>query len=396
MEQFLQMVRKHIQDDDPIVREFIRFMTNDFPYIPSELVNEQLEKALHGDSTKLTSTLLNNIESLDEHSIPILVQLLDTAPRKQKPLLYKSVRKIPTKLLVQHADQFEKHVKADFIQTCRTILEADEEALWETYIDLVDELEDGEGYSHQLYDMAKRVQTQLIEKGYYDAQKVAAILREELQEDYFSYNGILTVRAVGIMQLTEHIEVLASLLVRDEDILLEETADALIRFQSDAVVQVVAPYMKNPDSDIFATKVLKETKLPSVIDILVDAYPIVDEGGKEMVLDALTSHFSEKVFPLIEDFIAHDYCGYIMDMDEMFYGFYKVMGREHPKMDEWKHAVEEKNRRMKKASNMSLNDLANQNVNVPRIKSEPVTVTKIGRNDPCPCGSGKKHKKCCG
>jgi SEC-C motif-containing protein len=24
------------------------------------------------------------------------------------------------------------------------------------------------------------------------------------------------------------------------------------------------------------------------------------------------------------------------------------------------------------------------------------TEPKIGRNDPCPCGSGKKHKKCCG
>jgi uncharacterized protein YecA (UPF0149 family) len=23
-------------------------------------------------------------------------------------------------------------------------------------------------------------------------------------------------------------------------------------------------------------------------------------------------------------------------------------------------------------------------------------VQKVGRNDPCPCGSGKKHKKCCG
>jgi len=23
-------------------------------------------------------------------------------------------------------------------------------------------------------------------------------------------------------------------------------------------------------------------------------------------------------------------------------------------------------------------------------------VTKVGRNDPCPCGSGKKYKKCCG
>ena len=26
----------------------------------------------------------------------------------------------------------------------------------------------------------------------------------------------------------------------------------------------------------------------------------------------------------------------------------------------------------------------------------PVTVKKVGRNDPCPCGSGKKYKKCCG
>lgn len=24
------------------------------------------------------------------------------------------------------------------------------------------------------------------------------------------------------------------------------------------------------------------------------------------------------------------------------------------------------------------------------------TTAKIGRNDPCPCGSGKKYKKCCG
>jgi SWIM/SEC-C metal-binding protein len=26
----------------------------------------------------------------------------------------------------------------------------------------------------------------------------------------------------------------------------------------------------------------------------------------------------------------------------------------------------------------------------------PVQSEKVGRNDPCPCGSGKKHKKCCG
>ena len=30
-------------------------------------------------------------------------------------------------------------------------------------------------------------------------------------------------------------------------------------------------------------------------------------------------------------------------------------------------------------------------------KKKPVRVeNKPGRNDPCPCGSGKKYKKCCG
>jgi len=34
------------------------------------------------------------------------------------------------------------------------------------------------------------------------------------------------------------------------------------------------------------------------------------------------------------------------------------------------------------------------------LKASSVTVQrqvqKVGRNDPCPCGSGKKYKKCCG
>ena len=31
------------------------------------------------------------------------------------------------------------------------------------------------------------------------------------------------------------------------------------------------------------------------------------------------------------------------------------------------------------------------------IKKQPVRKgKKVGRNDPCPCGSGKKYKKCCG
>jgi uncharacterized protein YecA (UPF0149 family) len=32
---------------------------------------------------------------------------------------------------------------------------------------------------------------------------------------------------------------------------------------------------------------------------------------------------------------------------------------------------------------------------LPEVKQVVRQGPKIGRNDPCPCGSGKKYKKCC-
>ncbi|MBR6557347.1 MAG: SEC-C domain-containing protein [Clostridia bacterium] len=31
-----------------------------------------------------------------------------------------------------------------------------------------------------------------------------------------------------------------------------------------------------------------------------------------------------------------------------------------------------------------------------KAPAQPIRKQKIGVNDPCPCGSGKKYKKCCG
>jgi hypothetical protein len=47
---------------------------------------------------------------------------------------------------------------------------------------------------------------------------------------------------------------------------------------------------------------------------------------------------------------------------------------------------------------LSLSELPNVAVRL-RVSSPQITTTsrqKVGRNDPCPCGSGKKFKKCCG
>ena len=53
----------------------------------------------------------------------------------------------------------------------------------------------------------------------------------------------------------------------------------------------------------------------------------------------------------------------------------------------WEHIIE-----LDKSKPEDITDLE-------ELLNTPKTVTvdkKIGRNDPCPCGSGMKHKKCCG
>ena len=35
-------------------------------------------------------------------------------------------------------------------------------------------------------------------------------------------------------------------------------------------------------------------------------------------------------------------------------------------------------------------------ISAPKTQQSAAPTTKVGRNDPCPCGSGKKYKNCCG
>jgi len=49
--------------------------------------------------------------------------------------------------------------------------------------------------------------------------------------------------------------------------------------------------------------------------------------------------------------------------------------------------------RVQKEQVKSLND--NRPGNVDKQQTVKRSQKKVGRNDPCPCGSGKKYKKCC-
>lgn len=49
-----------------------------------------------------------------------------------------------------------------------------------------------------------------------------------------------------------------------------------------------------------------------------------------------------------------------------------------------------------KAKLIKNNNISNVKQKIPAGKRQPIHSEKIGRNELCPCGSGKKYKKCCG
>lgn len=71
-----------------------------------------------------------------------------------------------------------------------------------------------------------------------------------------------------------------------------------------------------------------------------------------------------------------------IDFEKLYYNMHEAKADWLFNLSQWQNILDEKRRKeIKKEYNRSgmvIND------------------DKIGRNEPCPCGSGKKYKKCCG
>jgi uncharacterized protein YecA (UPF0149 family) len=71
------------------------------------------------------------------------------------------------------------------------------------------------------------------------------------------------------------------------------------------------------------------------------------------------------------------------------FDFEKLLWNMHDSKAEWLYGMEEWNNIFDEEKRIEIKKDYNRSKIV--VKGD-----KVGRNDPCPCGSGKKYKKCCG
>lgn len=107
--------------------------------------------------------------------------------------------------------------------------------------------------------------------------------------------------------------------------------------------------------------------------------------------EAVNSHV--RVNDAAETFAADESGRFAFPSDEIevkFIELYMEMSRECRIRDNRGHDYYEM------VALMSLKNNAAAGTGISGNKQTPVRRVKIGRNDPCPCGSGKKYKNCCG
>ncbi len=174
-----------------------------------------------------------------------------------------------------------------------------------------------------------------------------------------------------------------------------------------------AGVLTTPDDLVYTTEELNDLKKTDITEMLTDrAFAIY--AAKEAEYGSDTMRELERVILLKN--VDTKWEDHIDAMDELKQGIYlRSMGQKDPVVeyrfegfamfDEMIASIREDTVRMILTARLNQQHQPPQRVRVLQPVAEnagakttvrKTAAEKIGRNDPCPCGSGKKYKKCCG
>jgi hypothetical protein len=257
--------------------------------------------------------------------------------------------------------------------------------------------------------------------------KVLAILSQKV-DDYRGHLLMwlepLTVRLAGQAHLDAAIPLLVAKLREDAgDLCNEECAEALTRIGTPAVLEAVAEAF--PESEfhfrLYATEALEHVHSDLAVEKCLHLLgQEKDDAIRLHLAQALLSQFATEGIEAARRLLLGGPLGFEeQGLRSCLLETCMIVGERFPEYDEWlaaeKAARAEHRRRVKELEGdprglllYALEKLADKKAvdqpgappprpPAPRLAPprKPEVREKVGRNDPCPCGSGRKFKNCC-
>ncbi len=324
---------------------------------------------------------------------------------------------LPNESAILESPHLFPGLRASFSERLQ-MLSWDEAACWRELEAFCEEGKDKQYINDVNLGYANRIVEALSCCGDECEEKIHNILKQKI-EDYhhnpMKWLEPLMVRLAGEIQLDSTVPMLVATLVEDGgDLLNEECARALSRIGTPTVVSAVSEiYTESPHHfRLYAIGPLENIHSDLAVETCLKLLQREKDTGIRVNLGfALLSHFSEKGIEEVRQLLL----GRTLDSESRglrncLVENCTIMGERFPEYDEWKAAQrtesEEHRRQIEELEDdpaglmqFALEKLKQESLSSSQPKLNPPVALqgnqRVGRNAPCPCGSGKKFKKCC-
>jgi hypothetical protein len=264
------------------------------------------------------------------------------------------------------------------------------------------------------FDRADRVALQLARTGGGYADRILDFLSQGVKgfdSDPAAWMRTILVQVAGEMRLGKAIPHLVKLLHNVDAGFGEDCATALVKIGTDAVVEALTGKWSESGWEyaLFAGTTLERIHGDATVRKCLELLSREEDWTIKTILAvALAAQFDrdalEPVRAMVKEGTYDD--GYT-DLRRNLVAASLVMDVAFPELDEWKRDTERKDLGQTKfdpphpphAPPKSLAERSGEGDREGSLQSSPAPLVRnpnlVGRNDPCPCGSGKKYKNCC-
>jgi hypothetical protein len=338
----------------------------------------------------------------------------------------KVLRHVDPELLLKHAAAFEGRIALDEltlkVNAERTrLFQTPPDQLWDEFNAQCLSFDDAEKVPDSEIERTNRIVEAISRHRDRFCERVLAILRGDF-EDYDNWREIYAVELAGNMQLTAAIPLIVGKLPMADDWLTEEGPRALTKIGTpELVVQHLRQQYPEGDAAFRTTvaSILENLHCDECVAACLELLPgETDPFGQAMLLQAALTQFStDAIEPARQYVLATPLDPDVLEVRSLLITACKLLDLRFPEFDAWL-ADSEHDRTFRKqwhADHFGAGSVDEMDAILGEWETEDdddvlfdpeqddYTETetalrsppRVGRNEPCPCGSGKKYKKCC-
>jgi hypothetical protein len=298
------------------------------------------------------------------------------------------------------APAFERDYR-DHLTRRLKLLAWDGEALWRELEAICEEGKDKTYAGELRWHEAEDIVEELARQGDQHTDRMMRLLRQKI-EDYDdnpqTWMEPLMVKLAGELRHEPAIPLIVAKLHEDAEVLSEECQAALVKIGGDDVIRAVRQDYLTAEFHfrLYGSSVLGRVHADLAVQVLIELLPQEqDLDQQNWLAQALVGHFSTEGNEVARKVLLDDPDLHSL-RDDLVVAC-TLMSQDFPELQAWRQeAQEEKRRKPFIYGTPAPSPPAAKIPPVPKpLVPSQRAEKKVGRNDPCPCGSGKKFKRCC-